>query len=125
MSEDSILVGFYDASMGAGASNQLNAIGKTGYRSRPLSNFSKTELADVDIILTQNPDNSSLGKLPNFKNNITKAVNKGSVFILHDRHVEPAVENFLPGFGSTEGIYRYGYGVDCFGNIIFKIWQFS
>lgn len=111
-----ILVGYYDASAGAGVANQVNAINLAGYTPVRLSTLSPAELSGVDIILAQNPDNSYLGsELLGAQANIADAVFGGKVFILHDRFVDSdyygygspnQVEAFLPAYGGGDGIYR-------------------
>ena len=107
MAVNPILVGYYDASRGSGNNSMVRAINIAGYNSKSLSTLSDAELENVDIILTQNPSNSNLGnELFNNRSNIAEAVEDGSVFILHDRYVGSRVEQFLPGFDRSEGIYR-------------------
>jgi hypothetical protein len=111
------VVGYYDASAGAGVSRQVTAINLAGYTPVRLDTLSPTELAGVNIILAQNSDNSSLGwELPGAKAAISDAVYGGKVFILHDFFVDSQyyygygsgtqVESFLPGFGGGDGLYR-------------------
>ena len=102
-----ILVGYYDASRGYGDGNQVGPINVAGYTPVKLDTLKPEELGNVDIILSQNPDNGNLGsELWENRYNIANAVNDGAVFILHDRYVGDRVEQFLPGFGRTDGIYR-------------------
>lgn len=111
-----VLVGYYDASAGAGVSQQVSAINLAGYTPVRLDTLSASELAGVNIILAQNPSNSSLGwELLGAKDAIGDAVYGGKVFILHDRFVDQdyygygspnQVESFLPGYGGGDGIYR-------------------
>ena len=107
MADNKILVGYYDASAGQGVNTQITAISKAGFEHVRLETLSDAELENLNIILAQNPSNSNLGnELWSNKSNIAEAVDDGKVFILHDRYVGDRVEQFLPGFGRTDGIYR-------------------
>ena len=56
-----ILVGYYDASRGYGDGNQVGPINVAGYTPVKLDTLRPDELENVDIILSQNPDNGNLG----------------------------------------------------------------
>jgi Ca2+-binding RTX toxin-like protein len=89
-------VGFYDMSFGQGNPNQEAPILAAGFEPVNIANLSSEELAEIDVLFVQNPDNGSYGGeyLANL-DNIEQAVDSGLTLIIHDRFVDDA-EAILP-----------------------------
>jgi hypothetical protein len=90
-------VGYYDMSVGQGSPNQEASITAAGHTPVNIVDLSPTELAGIDVLVVQNPSNSSysaeyLGALAD----IEAAVNSGMALVIHDRYVDIA-ETILPG----------------------------
>lgn len=101
-------VGYYDMLLGQGNANQVEAIEAAGHVAVLITDLSAAELADIDMLVVQNPDNYGYGAeyLANLAT-IEAAVDAGMTLIIHDRHVH-AAETILPGSGGftiTGGAY--------------------
>lgn len=90
-------IGYYDMSLGQGSPNQVAAILASGNTPVQLFDLSASELAGVQVIDVQNPDNVAYGgeylsRLPV----VEEAVRAGTALVIHDRFVD-AAETILPG----------------------------
>ena len=110
-------VGYYDMSLGQGNSTQVAAIVAAGHNPVLITDLSAAELAGIDMLVVQNPDNGGysaeyLAALAD----IEAAVNGGLTLIIHDRHVDSA-ESILPGSGGFtiqgyDTLFGGAYGSD-------------
>ena len=92
-------IGYYDMGAGQGVADQIEAILAAGHNPVLITDLSAAELAGIDMLLVQNPDNGGysaeyLAALAD----IQAAVGNGLTLIIHDRHVDNA-ESILPGSG--------------------------
>lgn len=98
--EDRIMlanIGYYDMSFGQGNPNQVAAILASGNTPVQLFNLTAAELAGVQVIDVQNPDNGGYGgEYLSRLTDIQNAVSAGKALVIHDRYVDPA-ETILPG----------------------------
>ena len=90
-------IGYYDMGAGEGVAAQIEAIVAAGHNAVQIFDLSAAELAGIDMLLVQNPDNNgySAEYLAHLAD-IEAAVNGGLTLIIHDRHVDGA-ESILPG----------------------------
>src|SRR5262245_60129159 len=96
------VVGYYDMSLGQGNANQVYPIQHAGQTPVLLTDLTAADLAGVDVLFVQNPDNDKYGaeflsRLPD----IIASVASGKTLILHDRFVDLA-ETILPGGGTFD-----------------------
>lgn len=92
-------VGYYDMSLGQGHPNQVAAIVTAGHTPVFLTDLTPGDLAGIDVLLVQNPDNSFFGsEYLSRLADIQAAVNAGMILIIHDRKVSSA-NSILPGGG--------------------------
>ena len=100
------VVGYYDmGGFGQGVSTQVQPILTSGNTAVQLFNLTAGDLAGIDVLFIQNPNNA--GYHSEYLNNIAAiraAVNAGMTLIIHDRFVDGA-ETILPG-GSGFNIVR-------------------
>ena len=83
------VVGYYDMSQGEGDSNQVAAIVAAGRTPQQLFDLTAADLAGVDVIDVQNPDNGSYGtEYLSHLTDIQDAVSTGKVLVIHDRFVD-------------------------------------
>lgn len=90
-------VGYYDMTLGQGNPTQVPSIIVGGGNPILISDLSPVELAGIDVLYVQNPDNGAFGGeyLTNLAN-VEAAVSAGMVLMIHDRFVTTA-ETILPG----------------------------
>lgn len=99
------VVGYYDMSLGQGNTTQVYPIQQAGHTPQPLTDLTANDLVNVDVLVVQNPSNSSYGaEYLSRLDSIRDFVSRGKTLILHDRYVDPA-ETILPG-ASTFDIRR-------------------
>ncbi|MDX1380014.1 MAG: hypothetical protein R3233_02785 [Xanthomonadales bacterium] len=101
-SAQAAIVGYYDMDAGEGVAEQVPPITAAGHTPVQIFDLSPGELANIDVLVVQNPDNSGydaeyLGALAD----IQAAVSAGLGLVIHDRHVD-AAETILPGGGSFD-----------------------
>lgn len=95
-------VGYYDMSLGQGHPNQVAAIVTAGHTPVFLTDLTAGDLAGIDVLLVQNPDNLSFGsEYLSRLADIQAAVNSGMILIIHDRKVASA-NTILPGGGGVD-----------------------
>lgn len=95
--EPTATVGYYDMVLGQGDPAQEPPIRSAGHTPLLLTDLTAADLAGVDVLFVQNPDNDMYGEeYLSRLNTIAAAVADGLVLIIHDRYVEPA-ETILPG----------------------------
>ncbi len=90
-------IGYYDMGAGQGVAAQIEAIVAAGHTAVLITDLSAVELAGIDMLLVQNPNNNGysaeyLAALAD----IEAAVTSGLTLIIHDRFVDGA-EAILPG----------------------------
>ena len=98
-------VGYYDMTLGQGVAAQVAPISTAGQTPVLISQLTATELATLDILMVQNPENGSYGaeylaRLTDIQN----AVSNGMILMIHDRYVSNA-RTILPG-GASFSIIR-------------------
>jgi Ca2+-binding RTX toxin-like protein len=90
------VVGYYDMNLGQGNANQLQPIQQAGHTAQLLTDLTANDLAGVDVLFVQNPNNSSYGaEYLSRLASVEAFVRSGKTLILHDRHVDTA-ESILP-----------------------------
>ena len=90
-------VGYYDMERGAGNSIQIASITAGGHTAISVLQLSSTELADLDVLVVQNPSNEAYGaEFLDQLSTVQQAVNDGLVLVIHDRYVTDA-QSILPG----------------------------
>ncbi|MBD2096465.1 cadherin-like domain-containing protein [Trichocoleus sp. FACHB-591] len=93
----SLRVGYYDMSLGSGNASQVEAIQAAGHIPILITSLSDAELASINMLVVQNPNNSGFGSEYLARlSAINLAVESGLKLIIHDRHVASA-ETILPG----------------------------
>ncbi|GLR15843.1 hypothetical protein GCM10007940_04580 [Portibacter lacus] len=98
-------VGYYNMSAGQGVSDQAAAINNAGFSPVQIFDLSEVELANIDVLIVDNPDNYSYGaEYLAQLNVIENAVNNGLVLVMHDFYVTEAA-TVLPG-GENISILR-------------------
>jgi Ca2+-binding RTX toxin-like protein len=100
-------IGYYDMALGEGNPNQVAAINASGNTPVKLVDLTATELAGVQVIDVQNPENGFYGaeylsRLPE----IQEAVSRGTTLVIHDRFVD-AAETILPGSAGFDVIRNF------------------
>ena len=90
-------VGYYDMSRGEGVASQVQGIEAAGEEAVNVKVFDPDVLADLDVLVIQNPSNRGYGAeyLANLEV-INQAVANGLTLIIHDRYVKQA-QKILPG----------------------------
>lgn len=98
-------IGYYDMVDGQGDPAQIASILANGFAAINVSNPNAGQLADLDMLVVQNPLNAGYGgEYLSRLSDIAAAVQAGMTLMIHDRHVNNA-ETILPG-GSTFDIRR-------------------
>jgi len=93
----SLRVGYYDMSLGSGNASQVEAIQAAGHIPILITSLSDAELASINMLVVQNPDNGGFGSEYLARlSAINSAVESGLTLIIHDRYVDSA-ETILPG----------------------------
>src|SRR5262245_21345842 len=85
------VVGYYDMGQGEGNSNQVFPIQQAGQTARLLTDLSCADLAGVDVLMVQNPDNGVYG--PEYLSRLSDVaafVASGKTLVIHDRFVDDA-----------------------------------
>ncbi len=91
------VVGYYDTYLGQGNPGQAAPITAAGQTPRMLYDLAPADLAGVDVLFVQNPDNGGYGgEYLSRLGSIQAAVSAGMTLIVHDRHVDNA-GSILPG----------------------------
>jgi large repetitive protein len=91
------VVGYYDMVAGQGVPSQASPITAAGHTAVLLTDLTAADLAGIDILFVQNPDNAGYGaEYLSRLTSIQTAVANGLTLVLHDRYVDPA-ESILPG----------------------------
>jgi VCBS repeat-containing protein len=92
-----LMVGYYDMDLGQGNPAQVEAILAAGHTPVLITDLSAAELAGIDMLVVQNPNNGGFGAeyLAHLAD-IQAAVNGGMTLVIHDRYVDGA-ESILPG----------------------------
>lgn len=104
-------IGYYDMDLGQGNPTQVEAILAAGHNPVLITDLSAAELAGIDMLLVQNPDNFGYSaEYMAALADIEAAVSGGMTLIIHDRHVDTA-ENILPGSAGFS-IIGNSYGAD-------------
>jgi PKD repeat protein len=106
------VVGYYDMGHNEGIATQVAPITAAGHTPVQIFDLSAGELAGIDVLFVQNPNNGGYGSeyLAHLAD-IEAAVNDGMTLILHDRWVDTA-ENILPGGSSFDVIRNFDDAVD-------------
>jgi hypothetical protein len=93
-------VGYYDMSLGAGSATQVPPILAAGENPVLLTDLTAANLAGIEVLFVQNPDNLGFGaEYLSRLADIQAAVSAGMVLVIHDRFVDGA-EAILPGGGA-------------------------
>ena len=93
-------IGYYDMSLGQGNSTQASSITTAGHTAVNMSTLSASDLAGVDVLIVQNPSNSSYGaEFLLALDDISSAVSNGLVMYVNDRYVSGA-STILGGLSS-------------------------
>jgi hypothetical protein len=89
-------VGYYDMDEGQGNPEQVAPITAAGHTPVDIVDLSPAELAGIDVLFVQNPDNDAFGaEYLGALADIESAVNSGMRLVIHDRFVTDA-ESILP-----------------------------
>jgi extracellular elastinolytic metalloproteinase len=105
-------VGYYDMSAAQGVASQTNSITASGNIPVLVNDLTAGELAGVDVLYVQNPDNGVYGaEYLAQLGDIQSAVAAGMVLIIHDRHVTGAA-SILPGGGGITFVRSPNADVD-------------
>lgn len=98
-------VGYYDMSAGQGIMpQQSDPIANAGCSPVQIFDLSAAELASIDILVVQNPDNGGYGaEYLSQLATIETAVNNGLILIIHDRYLTDAA-GILPGGGGIAAV---------------------
>ena len=103
-----LLVGYYDMDLGQGNAAQVEAILAAGHTPVLITDLSAAELASIDMLVVQNPNNGGFGgEYVAHLADIQAAVNGGMILVIHDRYVDGA-ESILPGSAGFNIIRNFG-----------------
>lgn len=96
------VVGYYDTYLGQGNPAQATPITAAGQTAVLLTDLTAADLAGVDVLFVQNPDNGGYGgeyinRLPS----VRTAVSSGMTLVFHDRRVDNAGAVLPGGTGLT------------------------
>ena len=106
------VIGYYDMSAGEGVASQVRPIKAAGAKAVKVVGLTRGELAGLDALVVQNPDNSAFGEeyLANVQN-VNKAVRRGMELLVHDREVGTA-ESILPRGASFDIVRDFADDAD-------------
>ncbi len=103
-------VGYYDMDLGEGNANQVEPITTAGHTAVNITDPTTAQLAAVDVLFVQNPDNGAFGaEYVSRLADIQAFVSAGGGLIIHDRYVEDA-ESILPDSEGFDIIRGFGNG---------------
>lgn len=106
-------VGYYDMSAGAGVAAQVPPIDTAAHDPVDVVDLSPGELAGIDVLFVQNPDNGGYGsEYTSNLANIETAVLNGMTLVMHDRAVATGTLSaaaVLPGGSSITSTHTFGY----------------
>lgn len=100
------IVGYYDMSLGEGASTQIAGIETAGLEDVQLFTLSAEELSNINVLYVQNGYGNTSEYLSHITD-ISQAVQNGMTLIIHDRELSQ-INDLLPGGNSFEVHYLEG-----------------